>query len=398
MPNPSKGPRLWKRPAAGDRGAVWWIKDGSKRVSTGVAAKPTETAPPAEAERALSDYIGVKHVPDRKEKDVDVIPIADVLAIYLEDKAKDYEHNAVYQRRFEARILRLNDFFGNTMLGDMSTKLCRDYVTKRGSDGGARRDLEDLRAAIGHHAAENLHHAIINVTLPPKGQARERWLTRDEVASLLWTCWRHREVQTHGLKRGKPLSEVVTSKYPLRHIARFILIALYTGTRSGAVAAASPYRAEGRSYVDLEAGVFYRLPIGQRATNKRQPAVALPDRLLAHMRRWHRLGVIKEHFVEWHGQSVASVKNGFASAVELADLDLANGNITPHTLRHTAATWVMQRGTNLWEASGFLGMSPETLKNVYGHHHPEFMKEAANNITKKPTRTVTRTVRERSTN
>jgi len=111
------------------------------------------------------------------------------------------------------------------------------------------------------------------------------------------------------------------------------------------------------------------------------------------MRRWHRLGVIKEHFVEWHGKSVASVKNGFASAVELAELDLTNGNITPHTLRHTAATWVMQRGTNLWEASGFLGMSPETLKNVYGHHHPEFMKEAANNITKKPTRTATRTAK-----
>jgi integrase len=39
--------------------------------------------------------------------------------------------------------------------------------------------------------------------------------------------------------------------------------------------------------------------------------------------------------------------------------------ITPHILRHTAATWLMQAGTDLWEAAGFLGMSPETQRDVY---------------------------------
>jgi NTE family protein len=29
----------------------------------------------------------------------------------------------------------------------------------------------------------------------------------------------------------------------------------------------------------------------------------------------------------------------------------------PHALRHTAATWLMQRGLPVWEAAGFLGMS-----------------------------------------
>ena len=43
-----------------------------------------------------------------------------------------------------------------------------EYVKERGNTGGARRDLEDLRAAISHHASENLHRAIVNVWLPPK--------------------------------------------------------------------------------------------------------------------------------------------------------------------------------------------------------------------------------------
>jgi hypothetical protein len=31
----------------------------------------------------------------------------------------------------------------------------------------------------------------------------------------------------------------------------------------------------------------------------------------------------------------------------------------------------------MWEAAGFLGMSRETLERVYGHHHPEYLKSAA---------------------
>jgi hypothetical protein len=58
----------------------------------------------------------------------------------------------------------------------------------------------------------------------------------------------------------------------------------------------------------------------------------------------------------------------------------------PHTLRHTAATWRMQNGTPLWEAAGFLGMSEKTLRDVYGHHHPDYQSEAANRIGQRPNR------------
>jgi hypothetical protein len=74
--------------------------------------------------------------------------------------------------------------------------------------------------------------------------------------------------------------KIETGKRPLRHVARFTLIGLYTGTRAGAIATASPYRAEGKSFVDLEAGIFNRRAIGKRATTKRQTPVPLPNRLL----------------------------------------------------------------------------------------------------------------------
>ena len=70
------------------------------------------------------------------------------------------------------------------------------------------------------------------------------------------------------------------------------------------------------------------------------------------------------------------------------------GKISPHTLRHTAATWLMQIGVSTWEAAGFLGMSEKTLRDVDGHHHPDYLHRAANAIgTKKPISLVNSLVR-----
>ncbi|WP_192181110.1 hypothetical protein [Mesorhizobium amorphae] len=51
--------------------------------------------------------------------------------------------------------------------------------------------------------------------------------------------------------------------------------------------------------------------------------------------------------------------------------------VTPHILRHTRATWMMQAGIDLWKAAGAVGMSVKILEEVYGTHHPDFQKEAA---------------------
>jgi integrase len=389
MPRPSKGARLYKRRARTRNGkivaqAVWVIRDGEHSIATGCLAAPFETKPPRQAEEALSRYIAEKYQPKRSTRHVEDIDVADVLLVYHSDRGEiGNAHDDL-----DARISRLNEFWGGKSLAEVNSRSCSTYVNTRGRVGGARRDLEVLRAAINHHAKEGLHRELVRVSLPPKGERRDRWLTRNEAAALLWTCWRYRETQTlhAGAGRGKPVS---TSRRPLRHIARFILIGLYTGTRAGAIATASPIAGLGSSFVDLEAGIFYRLATGKAATKKRQPPAPIPPRLLAHMRRWERRRLIGKCFVEFNGKPVASVKKGFASAVRLAALP---GKVSPHTLRHTAATWLMQRGVQIWEAAGFLGMSPEVLQNHYGHHHPDFLHGAARAISSKSRVSVAETV------
>ena len=41
----------------------------------------------------------------------------------------------------------------------------------------------------------------------------------------------------------------------------------------------------------------------------------------------------------------------------------------------------MQNGADLWETAGFLGMTVEMLESRYGHHHPDFQRQAADAIT-----------------
>jgi integrase len=375
MPRRSKGTRLWLRPARRQggrivRNAIWIIIDGNKHIATGCLKHEA-----SEAEKQLAAYIANKYRPSRLAKDIDQIDVADVLSIYLDDCGP----RIADQPKLERTIGRLNDYWGGKLLSQVTAAECRAYVQTRGKSGGARADLETLRAAINHHAKEGMHHGMVRVTLPPKGPPRDRWLTRHEAAKLIWACWRHREVQTvhRGRAKGQPIA---TDKRPLRHLARFVLIGLYTGTRASAIASASPYRNEGHSFVDLDQGIYYRLAIGRRATNKRQTPAPIPPRLLAHMARWVRRGVVTSHFVEWHGAPVKSVKTGFRHAVQLAGL---GGKVTPHTLRHTAATWLMQAGVPIWQAAGYLGMSPQMIERTYGHHHPDYMRAAATAITTK---------------
>ncbi|WP_051396544.1 tyrosine-type recombinase/integrase [Bradyrhizobium elkanii] len=386
MPRRSKGARLHLRPARYEAGklthaATWIIRDGTKYQGTGCLEHEI-----GRAEQALRNYISGKYSPQRKERDIDSIPIADVLSIFIDDRPDLFVENAD-AKKYVSRMKRLCDFWGTLMLGDVNKAKCNEYVKKRGNNGGSRRDLEDLRAAIEHHADEGYHRGLVKVKLPKKGPPRDAWLTREQAAKLLWICWRAREIQTvhRGPMKGQ---KVQTDKRPLRHLARFIIIGLYSGTRAGAIASASPIAAIGRSFVDLERGVYYRRRQGQQETNKRQPPMPIPPRLLAHLRRWHARGIIKRHFVEFNGQPVTSVKTAFKRAVKLANL---GKNISPHTLRHTAATWLMQNGTDPWQGAGYLGMSVETLLKVYGHHHPDYLSDAVEKMTAKPKRRSTAT-------
>jgi integrase len=385
MPRPAKGARLWLEPEERERDgkllrrATWVIRDGSRKLRTGRARDDREGA-----ERALSEYIATKYkVRRQRGRHPSEILVLDVLNIYLADKAKDHAR----PEETKQRVLTLANFWQPFTLADVNGDRCREYVARRVGQpwksskpertsrparlvtgGAARRELEDLRSAINHHRTEGLCSEIVSVALPEKAPAREVWLTRSEAARLIWAAWRAKQV----------MRDKITPRAVGKHIARFVLVGLYTGTRHAAICGAAFHPAIGRGHVDLSGGVFHRRAQGARRTKKRQPIVRLPDRLLAHLRRWHRLGISGRAVVEWNGKPVRSVRKGFAAAVKSAKLDK---HVTPHILRHTAATWAMQNGADLWQAAGFLGMTVEMLEDRYGHHHPDFQREAADAIT-----------------
>jgi integrase len=151
------------------------------------------------------------------------------------------------------------------------------------------------------------------------------------------------------------------------HLPLFILIGLYTGQRKEAIL--SPRWAQ----VDFAAGRINFHSAGLRRTNKRRPHIPIATRLLPHLRRARERGTDLGYVIHRDGRRVGDIKKGFAAACRRAGLE----NVSPHTLRHTAATWLMQAGVPIWQAAGFLGMTPETLERVYGHHHPDYLKSAA---------------------
>ena len=140
--------------------------------------------------------------------------------------------------------------------------------------------------------------------MPPAPDGRQRWLTRDEVAELLWAA------------RRTP------------HLRRFILLAYYTGSRSAAV------RELEWSWVDFNASTMRRRAPGKaEQKNKRRPMVRLGKRILSHLRRWTRLdGPYAKYVVHYTASPSAGLRHSWHRAVKLAGLA---GDVIPHTLRHS---------------------------------------------------------------
>ncbi|UPJ72800.1 site-specific integrase [Bradyrhizobium sp. 187] len=266
------------------------------------------------------------------------------MADYAEERGPDTEA----PWRIAAAVKALTPFWQGKTVAHVTGETCRGYVAfRKRSPGTARRELGVLRAAINHaHRAGRLAR-IVSVALPESPEARDRWLTHREAAALLREAMREPRVRLH---------------LPL-----FILLGLYSGQRKSAILSLR------WNQVDLAASRMDFNTPGARRSNKRRARQPIPRRLLAHLRRARRRGTEMGFVVHENGNRLKDIKRGFASACVRAGL----GEVTPHVLRHTCATWLMQRGVPLWEAAGYLQMTVETLQRVYGHHHPDFLKGAA---------------------
>jgi integrase len=170
------------------------------------------------------------------------------------------------------------------------------------------------------------------------------WLSRDEVARRVRIARKSRRT---------------------KHVARMLLIGCYTGTRPGAIFRLRWFPSPSNGWFDLDAGVLHRAGTGAKRSKKRQPPARIHARLLPHLRRWRTADLAKGigAVIHYQGEPVLKLRRSWKTVSSGA----ADG---PHVLRHTAATWMMRSGVDVFEAAGYLGMSVETLLEVYGQSPP----------------------------
>lgn len=334
MPRPAKGARLYLRKRAGRDPQYVILDTGGIEVATGTDDRRA-------AEDALAQYIAERWL---EPGPTDRLTCAEALTIYGRDRGA----LVASPERIGYGISALLPFWGPVPTGDVSAALCRRYAAQRPVSGSSvRRELGVLRAALNYCAAEGYIKHAPRMTLPEDGAARDRYLSEAEAARLL------------------------RATKPFPHLARFVLLGLYTGSRKAALLSLSWTPQIRGGWIDLERGVMYRQGPGDERTKKRQPPVRLPRKLLAHCRRWREDG--SPWVIHWGGRRIHDIRQGWRTAREAADLP----DIVPHTLRHTAITWACQRGVPLWEIAGYFGVTQKIIENVYGHHHPDFQKGAA---------------------
>lgn len=327
MPRRSQGPRLYLDPRRGQ----WVIRDGSSFIRTGCAGSDHEGA-----QKQLGEYISGKYRPAPSASPL----IADVLLVY----AKERLPNTRAKAKAAHNVSNLKAFWGSKKAADVTAANCKEYAAGRPKVAG-RRDLEVLRAALLYwHKHYGPLEKLPLVVLPDKPAPRERVLSKAETKRL----------------RKAAMAQP--------HLYRFIVLGLRTGSRSGVLLNLK------WDWIDLEAGIMNRRAPGELESNKRTPPVRLGRSIARLLRLWKRKdGGKLEHVIHYQGQRVTKLRRSWATAC----LEARIVGASPHTLRHTRATRLMEEGIDLWEASGSLGMSVRTLETTYAKHHPDYQSRAA---------------------
>ena len=165
--------------------------------------------------------------------------------------------------------------------------------------------------------------------------------------------------------------------HPAFHLADFIVLALHTGCRSQELLGLEWDRVDlHNNLIQLEAkhtksGKGRSVPINKDAraallNRARYRATHCPDS------PW----VFAHSNPRWQGQRIHSVKKAFAAACKRAQID----NCSPHTLRHTCASWLVMEARPLIEVRDILGHSTVKMTERYAHLAPDHLRNAVQSI------------------
>lgn len=279
-----------------------------------------------------------------------MITVSEALAFYRNNKKAISDVN-----RLDCIITNLTQHLGTLPLKDVDVIVCRGYIetrresttkrhgeVKETADSTIARELGVLKAASNYAlkwkkiTVSEMPTFEIPTNLP-KGAI---WLFDDEMIRL-YTAARS-----------------IDSK-----VYAFIRLLYITASRREAIESLE------WSQVDFKRKVIYLNKPGQRETKKRRPAIPMSNE--AYM-------VLSELYEEKTNIYVLGKKmdryRQFMQAAEKAKLEILperdgrpSGRISPHVLRHTRATHLLENGMSIYSVARLLGDNPTTVEKVYAH-------------------------------
>lgn len=348
MPRPNRGIYLVDKPRRLPSGtSVWvarWFEGGRKREHIlGPGSKQ-------EAEERIVAFRKEQEAAAKGKREPEHYPIAHALANY----AREHAPSKASRMTISYNIDALSPFFGEMMVSEITREACKKYAKMRGKKAGTiARELTTLGAALRHDVKEGRLTSAPFIEQPKQAPPKDRWLTKQEAAALLRAA--RKDPQARG------------------HLPRFILLALYTAARNGAVLDLTWDQIKlAQERLDLN-------PEGREETSKGRAKLPIPRRLMTLLRYWHKRARKGAPVVAIAGKPVGSIKKSFKAACDRAGLK----KVTPHTLRHTAATWMAQAGVSMGMIGAFLGQKEAHTTARYIHHHPDHLKAAADALNRR---------------
>lgn len=252
------------------------------------------------------------------------------------------EHEVVAWKRLKYAIQALTGYWSGKVVSDINIPSCRQYTAFR-MDAGVSlstiaRELTCLRAACNHaHRWERLDR-VPSFEIPTDLPKREVWLFKDELKRLI--------------SFAKP------------DMQSFILLCYGTGSRRAAI-----------EQLEWDQLNFARKTInlakaGEKKTCKRRPTVPMGD-LYDHLTAMYKNRDYDSPFVMGSNRDLLYDFEKVCAEAGLLNVEQRDGRpagkITPHVLRHSRATHLLEDGASIFAVSKLLGDTPTTVQRVYGH-------------------------------
>lgn len=320
--------KLWKHP-----NGVWYVLYGP-RLKRQLSLK---TKDEREAEIGLARFLAVADEPDVK-----IPAVGRILAGYRDEHGPEVRSPDA----IKFAVAALDRHLGTLLPAHLTPTTIKGYARKREAEGVSAgtilRETGTLRAALSWAVDHGWISAALKPSIPEpvkKPRSRERWLSKDEARRLIAAC-----------------------ESP--HIRLFVSVGLMTAARTSAILEAK------WEQVDFARRL---LDYGEGYGNKRRAIVPLNDELLKTLLAAKEMAC-SDYIVDYHGRKVDNIKNGFRGARVRAGL---GKDVTPHILRHTGATWMVEAGISDEEVGRMIGDTAATVRRVYGHHSPNYLKRAS---------------------